>query len=361
MAAAGNQLIGIPVDRDGLRVDVLENRLRAGLRPRYVYTVPAFQNPSGAVLSADRGAALIALARHYHFVVVEDDAYGALAFDSAPPTPLGNDAPDVVVTLGTTSKVIAPGLRVGWLRAPSAVAAAVVRTKQAIDLHTSSLTQLIVAELLADSDFLGHHLGRTRLRYAARAAVLEDVLGCDGVSFSSPRGGLFVWAHLLGVDTTALLDAALAHNLMFVPGPAFAVDIAWNEHARISFATLPETTLRTAATELVQLAGLGRDLPTADDPRTCETDDFGRSGIGCWRTTGSFLIATLRMIGWRPRCSGVYSVWRSRGTVVGRCGSSGTRRGYRRVRICGPLSRVRSTSPRGSCCWRLPMRRPRRG
>ena len=128
---------------------------------------------------------------------------------------------------------------------------------------TNFTEQLIVAELLADSDFLGHHLATTRLRYAARAAVLEDVLRCDGVSFSSPRGGLFVWAHLLGVDTTALLDAALAHNLMFVPGRAFGVDIAWNEHARISFATLPETTLRTAATELVQLAGLRRDLPAA--------------------------------------------------------------------------------------------------
>ena len=256
--AAGAQLVGIPVDHDGLRVDVLTERLQSGLRPRYVYTVPAYQNPSGAVLSAPRAAELIALARHYGFLVIEDDAYGALGYDAAPPPAMGSDAPDVVVTLGTTSKVIAPGLRVGWLRAPAEVRTAVVRTKQAIDLHTSSLSQLLVADLLGDTEFLDAHLARTRRGYASRAAALADALTVAGVSFSAPRGGLFLWAAFRGVDTTALLEVALAGNVMFVPGSAFAVDEQWHEHARLSFATLPEPALLAAAADLVRLAQLGR-------------------------------------------------------------------------------------------------------
>ena len=254
--AAGARLVGIPVDHAGLRVDVLGDRLRAGLRPRYLYTVPAFQNPSGSVLSAERGAELVELARRYNFLVIEDDAYGALGFDVAPPPALGGAAPDVVVTLGTTSKVIAPGLRVGWLRAPVEVRAAVVRTKQAIDLHTSSFSQLIVAELLADVEFLGEHLERTRCRYASRATALADALTVDGISFAAPSGGLFLWARLDGVDTAELLPRALSNNVMFVPGSAFAVDQSWHEHARLSFATLAEPALRAAAHELIRLAGL---------------------------------------------------------------------------------------------------------
>ncbi len=254
LLAAGAELVGIPVDHDGLRVDLLADRLRAGLRPRYLYTVPAFQNPTGAVLSAERGVALLDLARTYGFLVIEDDAYGALGFGALPPAALGTSAPDIVITLGTTSKVIAPGLRIGWLRAPAEVRAAVVRTKQSIDLHTSSFSQLLVADLLADHEFLDNHLETIRGRYAARAAALSDALGSGGATFAAPRGGLLVWARLPGVDTASLLDRALEHQVMFVPGSAFAVDACWREHARLSFATLPEPALRAAGHDLMQLA-----------------------------------------------------------------------------------------------------------
>jgi 2-aminoadipate transaminase len=254
--AAGAQLVGVPLDERGLRVDVLADRLRAGLRPKLVYTVPAFQNPTGAVLDADRGAALVELARRYGFVVIEDDAYGALGFEPPSTGCLGNAAPDVVVTLGTVSKVLAPGLRVGWLRAPRELRAAVVRTKQAIDLHTSTLTQSLVAELLADRDFLDAHLARIRAGYASRGAALAGSFAVEGASCAAPRGGLFLWVRLHGVDTGALFDAALARGVMFVPGHAFAVDQSWGEHMRLSFATLPEAALRECAAEIVDLAGL---------------------------------------------------------------------------------------------------------
>jgi 2-aminoadipate transaminase len=254
--AVGARLVGVPLDEHGLRTDVLAGHLRAGLRPRLVYTVPAYQNPSGAVLSTDRGAALVALARRYGFVVIEDDAYGALGFDagSPPSEPLGTDAPDVVVTLGTVSKVLAPGLRVGWLRAPAELRAAIVRTKQAVDLHTSTLTQSLVADLLADRAFLHAHLARIRGHYASRGAALAGALAESGALFARPRGGLFMWVRMPGVDTSALFEAALDHDVMFVPGRAFAVDESWREHMRLSFATLPEATLRACANEIVQLA-----------------------------------------------------------------------------------------------------------
>jgi len=256
LTGVGARLVGVPVDRDGLRVDVLEDRLRAGVRPRLVYTVPVFQNPTGAVLAADRRSALIGLARRYGFVVIEDDAYGALGFDGSrtAPAPLGTDAPDVAVTVGTVSKVVAPGLRVGWLRAPEPIRAAVVRAKQAFDLHTSTFAQSVVAELVADTVFLDRHVACLRQRYASRASALAGAFTGDGASVAVPSGGLFLWVHLPGVDTTALFEDALTHQVMFVPGCAFAVEQSWGEYARCSFATLPESTLRECARVLVRLA-----------------------------------------------------------------------------------------------------------
>ena len=126
--------------------------------------------------------------------------------------------PDVVVTVGTVSKVLAPGLRVGWLHAPEVVRAAVLRAKQGFDLHTSTFTQSVVAEILSDTAFVDRHLARLRQRYAVRSAALAGALAGDRVSFATPRGGLFLWVELRGVDTTALFETALAHDIMFVPG-----------------------------------------------------------------------------------------------------------------------------------------------
>lgn len=246
--AAGARLAGVPLDADGMRVDVLADRLRAGLRPRFVYTVPAFQNPTGAVLAPKRARELVELAREYGFVIVEDDAYGALGFDGAAPVPMGVDAPDVVITTGTVSKVLAPGLRIGWLRAPAPVRAAVVRAKQAGDLHTSTLNQLLVADVLADDAFVTAHVAGIRASYAPRARALAAAVGAP-----APRGGLFAWARLAGVDTQSLLDRAIAHDVMFVPGGAFAIEESWFEHVRLSFATLPTLQLLDAARALLAL------------------------------------------------------------------------------------------------------------
>ena len=152
-AGHGADLVGIPVDADGLDTDDLAHRLSHGLRPAVVSCVPNFSNPSGACLSLPRRVHLAALAQRYGFVIVEDDPYHALSFCGPPPPSIGHFAPDQTVSLGSASKVIAPGLRVGWLHAPAWLVAPIVRAKQTLDLHTPTLNQLIVAEILNDSTF----------------------------------------------------------------------------------------------------------------------------------------------------------------------------------------------------------------
>ena len=142
-------LVPVAADRDGLRTDVLEERLVAGLRPALCYVVANFQNPSGATLAIERRRHLAALAERYRFVIVEDDPYGALRFRGSPLPPVRSFTP-LAVTLGTVSKLLAPGLRVGWLAAPSWLHGPLVRLKQAADLHTSTLCQRMAVELLRD-------------------------------------------------------------------------------------------------------------------------------------------------------------------------------------------------------------------
>ncbi|MCC6434980.1 MAG: PLP-dependent aminotransferase family protein, partial [Acidimicrobiales bacterium] len=192
-ADTGNGLGG------GLDVEALERRLRAGLRPALCYVVPEFANPTGATLASDRRTALVALARRYGFVVVEDDPYGALRFRGVATPSLRQLGPDVVVGLRSASKTLAPGLRVGWLAAPTWLHGPLVRAKQAADLHTAGLNQLVVAELLADDRFVTAHLALLRAEYAGRQSALVRALAdrlAAPLRWSVPDGGLFLWVRL---------------------------------------------------------------------------------------------------------------------------------------------------------------------
>jgi 2-aminoadipate transaminase len=241
---AGATLVGVPSDHDGLRVDDLAARLRAGLRPRAVYVVANLANPTGATLSGERRGALASLADRYGFWLVDDDPYGALRWSGEAPAPL-SDRSDRVVTLGTVSKVLCPGLRVGHVVAPPPVTAAVVLVKQAVDLHTSSLSQRVVHEVVTRPGFLDAHLAGLPARYRRRAIALTTALRAelgDRIAFADPEGGMFVWARLAAgaggaVDTATLLAAALDAGVAFVPGAAFGVDADHRDHLRLSFAT----------------------------------------------------------------------------------------------------------------------------
>jgi 2-aminoadipate transaminase len=187
-------------------------------------------------------------------VILDDDPYSALRWAGEAPVPL-RSLTDRVVTLGTTSKVLCPGLRVGWAVAPHELAAQLVLLKQAVDLQTATLTQRIAHAVLARPGFLDPHLLRLRATYEAQCAALVTALDAElggRLLFDRPSGGMFVWARLPGVDTSRLLAAAIDEGTAFVPGAAFAVTPGPTDTLRLSFATASPTDLAEAATRLAR-------------------------------------------------------------------------------------------------------------
>lgn len=257
LSLAEPELVPVPVDAQGMQVDHLAALLAGGLRPKLCYTVGAFQNPTGATLADERRRALADLADRYGFVVVEDDPYGHLRWSGTTPVPLASMT-GRSVRLGTFSKIVAPGLRVGWLAAPPWLAAALVKLKQAADLHTSSLSQRIIADLVHQPGWFDEHVRRITPIYAERAAALSAALRAhlgDALAFDEPAGGMFLWATLAaGGDAEALLRLAVDDGVAFVPGSAFAVDgRAHLDRLRLSFATLTPDDLDEAARRLAKV------------------------------------------------------------------------------------------------------------
>lgn len=263
LRAADARLVAIPSDGDGLRVDVLADRLAAGLRPALVYVVATFDNPTGTTLAADRRLALAALADRYGFWIVDDDPYGDLRWRGEAPPAL-RTLTDRTITLGSTSKVLAPGLRVGWAVAPPEVRRALTIVKQAADLHTGSLAQQVVCRLVSDRAWFDAHLTTLRASYRtqadALAAALRRHLG-DRIAFREPDGGMFLWAQLCdpSLDTAALLPLAIDHGVAYVPGAAFGVDAPHRRALRLSYATADPAGLDEAVRRLAAaLAGAPR-------------------------------------------------------------------------------------------------------
>ena len=238
--AAGGCLTGVASDGDGLRVDLLAEKLAGGLRPAVVYVVPNFDNPTGASLGDDRRLELARLAEAYGFWIVSDDPYAELRWEGRPGSPL-EDMSDRVISLGSFSKILCPGLRVGWAVAPEPVLDVLVLLKQAADLHTATLAQRAILRVVATPGFLTAHLTIVRGHYQRHADALGAALCAhlgDGIEMTRPHGGLFIWARLPGTDTSALLPRALAHGVAFVPGAAFEVTDHHRSSLRLSFATV---------------------------------------------------------------------------------------------------------------------------
>ena len=232
----GPAYTSVPIDQDGLQIGPLEAALRAG--PKFMYLLPNFQNPAGVTLSLARRQAVVALADEYDIPIVEDDPYGQLRYegDHLPPllvlnrerrgAPGANRFNGRVIYLSSFSKILAPGLRLGWVVAPPEVIGKLVQLKQGADLHTSTFTQMAAYEV-ARGGFLDSHIRRLRQAYRDRrdvmlASLAEHFPGEWGVTWTRPQGGLFVWARLpAGMDAKRLLEAALAENVAFVPGDSF--------------------------------------------------------------------------------------------------------------------------------------------
>ncbi|MEU7485643.1 PLP-dependent aminotransferase family protein [Streptomyces sp. NPDC042319] len=238
---AGARVVPVPCDDDGLIPEALDE-IVARERPKLLYTVPTFQNPSGRTLPAERRTAIGAVAARRGMWIVEDDPYGELRFEgeAVPWVATFPGAEDRTALLGSFSKILAPGLRLGWLRAPAALRRACVIAKQAADLHTSTVDQAATAHYLTHADLAGHLervCGAYRERRDALLAGLADALP-EGSRWNRPAGGMFVWAQLpAGYDATELLPSVVEHDVAYVPGAPFFAGPADAGAMRLSFVT----------------------------------------------------------------------------------------------------------------------------
>ncbi|EGI76707.1 aminotransferase-like domain-containing protein [Hylemonella gracilis] len=258
----GAQVIGAPIDAQGVQVDQLE-ALIAEHKPRFVYLIPTFGNPSGATLSLERRKRILELAVKTQTVVIEDDPYGDLYFGEAPPPSLlaltaqVPGSRDWLVHCGSLSKVLSPGLRVGWMIAPPALLAKATMCKQFSDAHTSTFAQATATQYLKAGRMPGT-LARVRTVYAERAQAmgesLKKELG-DAIEFTQPGGGLFFWARLTGAggklkDANELAKRAIEKGVAFVPGAPFFATNPDVSALRLSFATVGVEKIREGVERL---------------------------------------------------------------------------------------------------------------
>ncbi len=267
-AAYEADVVQVAMDADGLRIDLVEealDRLAAeGRPPKFIYTIPNFQNPTGVTMSLPRRRRLVDLARERELLVLEDNPYGLLRFEGTPlPTLRSLDGGDFVISLGTFSKILSPGLRLGWAVAPRPVLAKMNVGKAASDLNSSSLTQLFVATFFRDGDWRGY-LARQCEVYRARRDVMLGALAehlPSAASWTRPEGGLFVWVTLPdGLDTTDLLAKALGRNVAFVPGRAAYLDGRGGSSLRLNFSGVGEEEIREGVRRIGRVVAEQLDL-----------------------------------------------------------------------------------------------------
>jgi 2-aminoadipate transaminase len=231
--AYGVKYVTIPFDDDGMRTDLLESRLRTGIK--FIYVLPNFQNPTGVTLSRERRKELVEMADAYGVPIVEDDPYGQLRYEGhhLPPVVVLDDemrAKEVpiysgnVIYTSTFSKILAPGLRLAWVVAPTEVIKKLVQAKQGCDLHTATFNQYLAYEV-ANSPWMKSHILTIRRTYKERRDIMIEALGQympDGVRWTRPKGGLFLWVTLpKGYDTQKIFKAAVEAKVAFVPGGPF--------------------------------------------------------------------------------------------------------------------------------------------
>ncbi|MEU7073948.1 PLP-dependent aminotransferase family protein [Streptomyces narbonensis] len=240
-AFAGARVVPVPTDDQGLIPAALEE-IAAREKATLLYIIPTFQNPTGRTLPAERRAAVAEAAARHGFWIVEDDPYGELRYDGERVPSIAADptAADRTVLLGSFSKVMAPGLRLGFLRAPAGLRRACVIAKQAADLHTSSIDQAAAARYLRDSDLDAHVAGMRAAYQERRDAMLEGLPAAlpEGSRWNRPEGGMFIWVNLPdGHDATALLRTAIGHEVAYVPGAPFFSGEPDPGSVRLSFTT----------------------------------------------------------------------------------------------------------------------------
>ncbi len=248
------QIVSVASDEEGVVAQDLRTQAPGA---RFAYLLPNFQNPTGRSMSEARRAEVIQVAQDTGLPLLEDNPYGDLWFDQAPPEPLSARHPEGCIYLGSFSKILAPGLRLGYLVAPAPLYPKLLQAKQAADLHSPSFNQRIVFEVIRNG-MLASHVPRIRALYkvqrdAMLAALSREMQGLD-VHWTCPQGGMFVWLQLPpALDAAALLPQAVKAGMAFVPGSAFYADRPQNNTLRLSFVTADRPAIDQAIQILAQL------------------------------------------------------------------------------------------------------------
>ena len=235
--------MGVDSDDEGMLIADFEKQVGSGAdKARMAYVLPNFQNPTGRTMSEARRQALVEKAKELDIPLIEDNPYGDLWYEGEPPLPLAARNPEGVIYMGSFSKVLAPGLRIGFIVAPKSVYGKLTQAKQAADLHTPSFNQRVVAEVIKDG-FLDRHVPTIRAMYKAQRDVMlmaleHEMAGLD-VQWTRPVGGMFLWVKLpAGMDAQALLAKAVERNMAFVPGAPFYAGDAQHNTLRLSYVTV---------------------------------------------------------------------------------------------------------------------------
>ena len=258
------QFVSVATDDEGMIPEDLELHLSTNHNVKLVYTVPDFQNPSGRRWSVNRRRALVEIATRRGVTVIEDSPYAELCFDGEPcPAVATYDEHGIVVRLGTFSKLLSPGMRLGWVVGDSDLLRKYVLAKQGADLHTSSLSQLLAARFITDHDFEGH-IERIRKVYGSRCRAMIAAMKehfPDDIRFTRPAGGLFLWVELPeGISSREVLELSLEENVAFVPGGAFYANGGHENTMRLNFSAMPEDRITEG------IRRLGRVLTDALEP-----------------------------------------------------------------------------------------------
>jgi len=245
--------VSIASDENGLLPDALTESMRGA---KFLYCLPNFQNPTGRLLPAERRYRLVERARELDLLILEDDPYGALSYDGETPPSIRSLAPERTVYMGSFSKILAPGLRLGFMVAPPALRAKLVQAKQATDLHTATLSQMAVYDVVKDG-FIDTHIPTIRKLYRNQCTAMLAALAHympEGVRWNSPRGGMFLWAELpKGMDASTVLAKAVEQNVAFVPGAPFFAANSVVETLRLAFVTVPPPRIEVGVERLAKV------------------------------------------------------------------------------------------------------------
>jgi 2-aminoadipate transaminase len=247
------EFVSVATDDDGLVPEALD---AVGQGARLLYSLPNFQNPTGRSMTLSRRVALVEACARLRVPLIEDDPYGALSYNGEPLPKLLNMNPAGVVYMGSFSKVLTPGIRLGYAVAPVALARKMEQAKQATDLHTAQLTQMVVHEVVKDG-FLTGHIPTIRKLYAAQCQAMLDALQeffPAGASWTRPQGGMFIWVTLPAhINSMELLEAAVEQKVAFVPGAPFYANTPASNTLRLSFVTVPPEQIRAGVATLGKL------------------------------------------------------------------------------------------------------------